>query len=84
MTDREQTTPLLKARTRAEAQVVLALLRAEGIEAYVGGEALTDEFAASQRMMGLQGTEIEVHEVDLARAREALAAAKREGRRMED
>jgi hypothetical protein len=68
---------LLTARTAAEAQVVLALLRREGIEAYMGGQALTDEFAASQRLLGLQGTEIAVRDEDLLRAQAVLAEAKR-------
>jgi hypothetical protein len=80
MNERSPAVPLLRARTQAESQIVLALLRAEGIVAYVGGQALTDEFAASQRLLGLQGTRIDVAAGDLPRARELLAEARRCGR----
>jgi len=79
MTDRKPMTLLLAARSRAEAQIVLALLRSEDIVAYVNGEALADEFAASQRLLGLQGTRIEVREEDLPRARRVLDEARRSG-----
>ena len=76
MTERRPTRVLLRARTPVEAQVVLALLRAEGIAAYVNGGALTDEFAVSQRLMRLQGAEIEVGEQDFDQAQRVLKEAR--------
>jgi hypothetical protein len=82
MTDKVVTSVLLQARTAMEAQVVLALLRGEGITAYVKGAALMDEFAVSQRTMGLQGVMIEVRNEDLDRARRVVEEARQAGREM--
>ncbi|HEX5012178.1 MAG TPA: DUF2007 domain-containing protein [Planctomycetota bacterium] len=84
MADDVRTSVLLRARSPIEAQVVLALLRAEGIAAFVNGIALADEFAVSQRAMNLAGVEIEVRAVDLERARRLVEDARRAGREVGD
>ena len=84
MADEVRTSVLLRARSPIEAQVVLALLRAEGITAFVNGIALADEFAVSQRAMNLAGVEIEVRALDLERARRLVEDARRTGREAGD
>jgi hypothetical protein len=84
MSDEAPTSVLLRARTAIEAQVVLALLRGEGLAAFVNGSALMDEFAVSQRLMGLQGVEISVLREDLPRAQQLLEEARRVGQRLGD
>jgi hypothetical protein len=84
VTDPAPTSVLLRARTGVEAQVVLALLRGEGLTAFVNGSALMDEFAVSQRLMGLQGVEISVRSEDLPRARQLLEEARRIGQQLGD
>jgi len=79
-----ETLVLLRARTAIEAQVVLALLRGEGLTAFVNGSALMDEFAVSQRLMGLQGVEISVRREDLPRAQQLLDEARQVGQRLGD
>lgn len=77
----EETTVILRANSPAEAQVVVALLRAEGIETYVDGVKLQDEFAIAQRVMGLIGVEIEVGTQDATRALKLIEAAREDGQR---
>jgi len=67
------------ARSRAEAQVVEALLQSAGIPVYVPGLLLQDDFAVSQRAMGLLGVKVEVPRDDLERAKQVLAEARHEG-----
>ena len=55
------------------------LLRAAGITTYVGGLLLQDEFAVSQRMLGLEGVRVEVPVDKLARARAVIAEARAVG-----
>ena len=63
------------AATPAQAQVLVALLRAEGIPARIEGESLTDEFAASRRLMNLLGVKIMVPAASVVRARELMTPA---------
>jgi hypothetical protein len=60
------------ANTPAQAKVYVAMLMAEGIPARIDGDSLTDEFAASRRLMNLMGTNVMVPTQSLARAREIL------------
>lgn len=50
------------------------MLRGEGIDAFVDGGHLVDEFAVSQRLMNRLGARIMVPAEQLARAREVMAA----------
>lgn len=61
------------ASTPSQAKVFVTLLQAEGIPAYIEGDSLTDEFAASQRLMNLLGVKVLVPASELARAAEILA-----------
>jgi hypothetical protein len=62
------------ATTPGQAKVFVALLQAQGIPAYVEGDSLTDEFAASRRLLNLIGTEVKVPTASLERAREILTS----------
>lgn len=70
------------ARTPLAAELIVAVLRAEGIPAYVEGALLQDEFAVSQRILGLGGVRIQVPRERLEDARKALAAAREAGTRL--
>jgi len=61
------------ASTAAEAKVLVALLRGEGIEATVDGDSLADEIAISRRLMNLNGVRILVPPPQLEQARAFLA-----------
>ena len=60
------------ANSPAQAQIYVALLRAEGIPAFVDGELAADEFAMSQRLMNVSNVRVVVPTEALARAREIL------------
>ncbi len=72
------------AKSPFEARLVATLLRDAGVRVFVAGEALTDEFAMSQRLMNLQGVTVMVAPEDLERARAVLAEAKEAGRLLEE
>ena len=74
---------LVRANSPGEAQVIVAVLRSAGIPAFVGGQLLQDEFAASQRLLGLQGVDIQVPEEARVRAMAVLAEARRDGRHLD-
>lgn len=74
-----KTVIIAHARSRTEAQVITAVLRANEIPVHVAGELLADEFAASQRLMGLQAMDIEVPESLAEKARSILQAARKAG-----
>jgi hypothetical protein len=61
------------ASTPSQAKVFVALLQAEGIPAYIEGDSLTDEFAASRRLMNLLGVNVLVPASERERAAEILA-----------
>jgi hypothetical protein len=71
-TDRPIESVAAVAATAAQAKVFVALLAAEGIPAHTDGDSLTDEFAASRRLMNLMGTKVLVPTPSLERAREIL------------
>lgn len=60
------------ANTPAQAKIFAAMLQAEGIPARVEGDSLTDEFAASRRLLNLVGTRVLVPTKSLERAQEIL------------
>lgn len=60
---------LCVATTPAQAKALLATLMAAGIPARTDGETLTDEYAASMRLMNLLGTKVYVPTASLAQAR---------------
>jgi hypothetical protein len=61
------------ASTPAEAKVLVALLRGEGIAATVDGDSLADEIAISRRLMNLNGVRILVPAAQLEQTRAFLA-----------
>ena len=63
------------AATPVQAKVFVAMLRAEGIDAFVEGDSLADEVAISRRLMNLAGVRVLVPANSLARAREVLQPA---------
>ena len=67
-----------------EARVIQAVLSAAGIEAVVEGENLSDEWAASQRLLGGVGCAVKVPASQHEEAKTALAKAKEEGHQFED
>lgn len=67
------------AKSPFEAQVIAAVLRGAGVPVYIGGSMLTDEFAASQRLMGLGGVRVQVPSDQLENARQALVEARDTG-----
>ena len=60
------------ARTPEQAKVFVAMLQAEGIPAFVEGNALADEFAMSQRMLNTQNVRVMVPSEAAERAAELL------------
>ena len=60
----------------AIAQLVADLLREAGIPVYVGGSQLQDEWAISQKLMGLLSTEVQVPRDRLEEARGILASVR--------
>jgi len=82
--DPEALDEVMRADSAEEAQVVAALLRANGIPLYMDGRLLQDEFALSQAVTGGVGRKIMVPESRLEDARAVIAAARKEGESMED
>lgn len=68
-----------RAKTPAIAAMIAEALKGAGVPAYVEGAALNDEFAVSQRAMGLTGVEVLVHRDRLEEARKILAAMRASG-----
>ena len=68
---------LMVANSPEQAQVILALLHGEGIDATTDGEALLDEFGVTQRMMGQIGVTIRVPPEEKPRAIALVAEARR-------
>ncbi|HET6202506.1 MAG TPA: DUF2007 domain-containing protein [Planctomycetota bacterium] len=73
---------LVRAPSPSAATVLLSILLAEGIPAYIAGTLLQDEFALSQRLMGLNAVEIQVPRNRLEEARKVLEAARQAGREL--
>jgi hypothetical protein len=73
--DRPLSAVVRVASTPDQAKVFVALLQAEGIPAYVEGDMLADEVAASRRLMNLAGTRVLVPSASIERAREILGNA---------
>jgi hypothetical protein len=68
------------ARSPAVASVIVQALRFEGIPAYVDGCLLQDEFALSQRALGLNCVDIQVPRTCLQEAKEILKRMKEAGK----
>ena len=60
------------ANTPAQAKIYVAMLRAEGIPAFVDGESAADEFAMSQRLMNVSNVRVVVPTEAAAQAEEIL------------
>ena len=56
-----------------QAKVFVAMLKAEGIPAFVDGDNAADEFAMSQRLMNMTNVKVMVPTSALEQAREILA-----------
>ncbi|MGH7149628.1 MAG: hypothetical protein ACREIU_02960 [Planctomycetota bacterium] len=82
MVEHPDVVTLLRAPSAAAATVLLSILLGEGIPAYVAGELLQDEFALSQRLMGLNAVDIQVPRDRLEEARMVLQAAREAGREL--
>ncbi len=72
------------AKNPLEAQVIAAILRDAGVAVYVGGAMLADEFAASQRLMGIGGVSVQVMSDRLEEARQALVESRAAGAAMDE
>lgn len=75
---------LTQARSVFEADVLIGILDEAGIRAYRQGGQLTDEFAISQQMMGLQGVRIYIPEPRLEEARRVLEEADAQGQILQE
>ena len=75
---------LTQARSVFEADVLIGILDEAGIRAYRQGGQLTDEFAISQQMMGLQGVRVYVPEPRLEEARRVLEEADAQGQILQE
>lgn len=74
---------LMTAKTPGEAQIIAGVLAGSDIPTYVPGGQLTDEFAMSQQLLGLQSVIIRVRSSDVERARQALAEARDIGKQLD-
>ena len=84
MDDHPEPALLTQARSVFEADVLIGILDEAGIRAYRLGGQLTDEFAMSQQMMGLQGVRVYVPEPRLEEARRVLEEADAQGRALQE
>lgn len=75
---------LVVAKTPMEAQVIAGVLRDAQIPTYVSGGQLTDEFAMSQQVLGLQNVTVRVRSTDVESAKRALAEAREAGKQLDD
>lgn len=75
-------TVLLRARNHLEAELVVGVLKADGILAHVPGGLLADEFAVSQRLLNLNAVDVLVPAARAADARAALERARAAGAAM--
>lgn len=71
------------ARTPFEARIILGILEEAGIPAYIDGTSLADEVAVSRLLMNAAGVRIQVRQVDLDAAVQAIAAAKAQAPQLE-
>ncbi|MBI4878326.1 MAG: DUF2007 domain-containing protein [Planctomycetes bacterium] len=71
-------------RSEFIAQVVVGILKDEGIAAHVLGENLQDGFASSQRILGNLAACVFVEERRIEEARRILAAARAAGHLCDD
>lgn len=71
---------LTTARDTNEARIIQALLRGAGIPAIVEGEALMDEWAATQRLLGRVGCAVKVPASARDEAERVIAEARAIGR----
>jgi len=74
--DHPELVEFMTAKTPIEAQIIAGVLAEADIPSYIPGGQLTDEFAVSQQVLGLQNVIISVRGTDLERARQAVAAAR--------
>jgi hypothetical protein len=70
---------LIHAKDKIQAQVLASLLEAEGIETFVPGANLLDEFASASQRMGGLGMSIHVPAGRLDDALQLLAEAREVG-----
>jgi len=84
MGDESEIAVLETAANPFVAQMIAEALKSHGIAAYVEGISLIDEFAMSQKAMGLTSVDIQVHRDRLDEAREILAALREAGKLMAD
>ena len=70
---------LVQAKSPFEAQVIVGVLHAAGVAAYVQGGLLADEFAMSQQLMNLRSVAVQVPAAQAELGRQALAEAHEAG-----
>lgn len=75
---------LQRAKTTFGAENIAGILEAEGIPTMIEGRNLQDEFAMTQRALGLTGCTVKVRASDLEAAKRILEDARAEGARLED
>ncbi len=82
MVDESEIVVLETASSPFIAQMIAEALKSHGIAAYVEGISLIDEFAMSQKALGLTSVDIQVHRDRLDEAREILDAMREAGKLM--
>ena len=75
MTEHPDVVDLLVAKTPFDAQVVAGVLHEAGIQAFVGGQMLSDPVAVSESLTNTREVRIKVPADKLEAARDALKAA---------
>ena len=72
--------PMERVSSPQIAALVAQILKDAGVPAYVAGSLLQDEWAMSQKAMGLLGVEVQVPAEYLDEAREILKEAREAGK----
>jgi len=84
MSNEKDIVVLVSIKSPVVASYVVQALKFHGIPAYVGGCLLQDEFALSQRAMGLNCTDIQVPRSCLKEAREIIEIMKEAGKHLDE
>ena len=84
MSDSSELEVVTTAKTPEVANMIVQVLKFEGIPAYVGGCLLQDPYALSQRTLGLNCVDIQVPRECLEDARKVIEIMREAGRQLDD
>ena len=82
--DAHELVDLIKAPAPAIAEMLMSMLRSNGITAHVDGRLLQDEWAMTQKVLGQAGVTVQVPRGQLDEARAILDEARKAGEAMSD